>query len=113
MCAKAVVAGFCGEGRRVPAGNVSTHQTDIVFTRVRSNGYVWELPNYDDGRLTGDVHYVGNTKLVPDDIGTREVPVPSPGILTPGPDEPQATPPPPPEAKLAPGGRVRCMAKSA
>eukprot|EP00667_Euglena_gracilis_P010254 EG_transcript_10438 len=51
-------------------GNVSTHQTDIVFTRVRSNGYVWELPNYDDGRLTGDVHYVGNTKLVPDDIGT-------------------------------------------
>eukprot|EP00667_Euglena_gracilis_P020862 EG_transcript_22693 len=34
--------------------NVSTHHTNMVFTRVRNNGYVWEIPVYVNGTLKPD-----------------------------------------------------------
>eukprot|EP00667_Euglena_gracilis_P012832 EG_transcript_13189 len=51
-------------------GNVSTYTTDMLFTRVRSNRYIWEMPVYVDGVMTTNVTYVHNHRLVRNILGT-------------------------------------------
>lgn len=53
---------------------VSTYTTDMLFTRVRSNRYIWEMPVYVDGVMTTNVTYVHNHRLVRNILGAGAIP---------------------------------------